>query len=396
MTPRLILHVGEPKCGSSALQTALSRLPDLPRADGGKLRYTVWNAAVGVSGLLTGEELRLSAMRSAYGYASWPNFRADDPDPPFLPAMEKLISKGDGRTIPIASCEGWISRHETFARHLARWGNPPVDVVAFLRPPLEWVNAAYWQWGVWHAPSLDAWIKRGNLPYSFGFDLEKWAAIPNVRLRIANSRPDVIKHFSRFYGVDLSHAEVSNASSSPALIGLLLRNRQFRPDGHNSSTEFVVQRWCPPVGGPKLWALGVRHVLALRGNSVRNRNALLNVLDVKTRVEIEADPRWMEEKPYHPAILAGPSCLDDRDELATLWTALRTGVERVSEAAGVAVPNLPELPAASASIEAWDASVLPALVALLDADRTLRQGVEGGTGLRSRALRLLPRRLRPV
>ena len=58
---RAILHVGAPKCGSSALQTALSAHPALTGADGRRHVYL----AARISGVISdGEPVRMRFMQS--------------------------------------------------------------------------------------------------------------------------------------------------------------------------------------------------------------------------------------------------------------------------------------------------------------------------------------------
>ena len=69
--------------------------------------------------------------------------------------------------------------------------------MAFLRPVLDWVNAAYWQWGIWVLPNIDQWLRRGNLNYTFADDLETWKAIPNVTLHVRRPQPDAVENDDR-------------------------------------------------------------------------------------------------------------------------------------------------------------------------------------------------------
>lgn len=392
--PHCILHIGAPKCGSSALQTALTMTPDLQDGAGRSYRYVSCHPVGRLWSLLYGAEVQLVGRGSRYGYASWPNLSRQDEPAPLFQALAKTLRTGrDQGHVPILSCEGWIDHPGAFATALAEMGHPPVDVVAYLRPPVEWVNAAYWQWGIWHTPNLDTWLARSNMPYRFGMQLEEWARIPNVRLRIGRSRPDVVGRFSDSYGLQLPSGPVSNSSASPALVGLLLRNRKFRPSGHESSVEFVVQRWCPPVTGQKLWAVRARHVQQLRPLVAENWEALQRVASEEELADLRRDARWLQEKPYHAAINAGPTDLEVRSELAGLYEGLVAGLAQASATAGMAVPTVPGCPAETTALESWDAALCLILEALLEADRRVREqrGKAQARGLRQRLICALPR-----
>ncbi|WP_226629344.1 hypothetical protein [Alloyangia pacifica] len=387
----LILHVGMPKAGSSALQTALSRTPDLTTASGQRLRYSALYQGGGRQSLLFGQQVVTAGRRSAYGYATWPNLWPGAVTETVFDNLRKVMEVGQQQGFaPIASCEGWISYPDLFAEHLARWGNPPVEVVAFLRPPVDWMNAAYWQWGVWNTSTLEAWMKRSNLPYAFGLDLERWAQIPNLRLRLGNARPDVVRKFAEFYECDLPSTASSNSSSPPALIGFLLRNREFRATGHAAATEFVIQRWCPPVTARKLWAVRPRHIRDLRETVEANREALRRIASAAQMQDILADARWTSEEPYLEDLRAGPSALSDRAELAALHAALLEGTRRACRTAEMAVPALPGCPSAAAPVTEWDAALRPLLEALLKADLAVRQAAGRSRSVWGRLRRGLP------
>jgi hypothetical protein len=371
--PQLILHVGAPKCGSTALQNALSLSPDLVNTRGQKLRYTAWRQMGRIGAALYGQDVVQAAQASAYGYVSWPNFRSDDPAVAVFARLDRVRRKGlDSGHIPIASCEGWISRAEVFAPHLARWGHPPVDVVALLRPVVEWNNSAFWQWGIWNVPSLDSWLTRGNLRYSFGRDLEAWSKIPNVRVRFAWAQPDAVAQFAQWYGVDLQPALTRNTSSSPPLVGVLMRHRRLRRGGHDAATEFVVQRWCPPVAGRKLWSVMARHVHQLRPVTQDTLNALRRVASDDQMRAICADRRWVEEERHHGKILKGVSPLNDHTQLAGLHASLAAGLERIAQVARQPAPAVPPCPDAQAELTEWDAVLVIMIDLLLEADRKLR------------------------
>jgi len=373
--PDLILHIGAPKCGSSALQTALSQHPDLLDTSGQKYRY------VGMVGggqtrqrSVYGEALTAAAAASPFQYLSWPNFmKGANPDPIFS-EMKAVLGAGRANDqTPILSNEGWINHPSLFAEKLKDWGYPKVDVVTFLRPVIDWVNAAYWQWGVWILPNMDAWMRRGGLQYTFTEDLRAWSEIPNVNVQIQGARPDSVKAFREIYGIKGLSGTVSNSSSSAALIGLLTRNREFRKSGHDAVTEFVVQRWCPALSHPAPWIVAARHVHALREINNKVIQDLRNLLSTDAQKALFADPKWLNEGAYHPRILGGPSNLRDITQAQDLCISLQLGCENVARALYHKELPIHSYSEASADLIEWDERSCVYLRRLLDLDRQFRQ-----------------------
>ena len=375
--PHLILHVGAPKCGSSALQTALSMTPDLHSADGTHYRYTVARSLAAGRWLVEqGAGLTQWARMSAYGYTSWPNLRRGADKAGVFTQLHQVMCKGRQQNhVPIVSCEGWINHPDSFAQALKDWGNPPVDVVIFLRPVVDWMNAAFWQWGRWHARDLDVWMARGNMSYSFADDIAAWSDIPNLRVIVRNQRPDVVAKFAEIYGLPLEGARQSNMASSPALIGFLLRNRHYRPSGHTAANEFIVQRWCPSIPSEKLWAVKAEHVRRLRKVNNRSLRIFKERLAPEDLEDLLVDPRWGSEKAYHNDLAKGVTRLNDRALCAPLYDAMCAGACAACKAAGLSAPVFPDPLGADAAVEEWDVIITTALETLLAADDTVRKQV---------------------
>ncbi|WP_022704467.1 hypothetical protein [Pseudorhodobacter ferrugineus] len=375
--PQLILHIGAPKCGSSALQAALTKMPDMTGQDGRRFRYVSTLVQGGTAAKvpfsltpLYGAALTHAGLQSPYGYTCCPNMADAQMVEKFTRTLRTAHANGKAQShIPILSNEGWIYRHANFAKMLELLGNPPVDVVTFLRPPVEWLNASYWQWGVWSAPSLNAWMTRANMTYSFGMDLVAWSQIPNVRLRVYPSKPDVVAHFAGLYGLPLTSGHDSNRSSPPALIGFLLRNRRFRPSAHQPATEFIFQRWCPKLAVRQPWAVGSAQVLGYRPIVRDNLAALRSILSPQDCDRLFEAPRWQAEKPYHEELLVGPTLLDDPTDLPALWDSLQAGIIRAGGAANRSMPPM------GAPLVQWDAALCGVMDQLIACDKRVRNGV---------------------
>ncbi len=365
--PRLILHVGAPKCGSSALQTALTRDPDLTDGMGRRFRYV--SALYPGNSLLYGAALQRDGIGSRFGYTSFPDIQSPMAKTILQAIGQTLQNGGADEHLPILSNEAWILRHAVFAEALAILGHPPVDVVAFLRPPLEWLNASFWQWGVWSTPNMTAWMDRAGMTYSFAADLEAWSRIPNVHIRVRPSKPDVVRHFAALYDLKLPCGSVSNLSSPPALIGFLLRNRRFRPDGHQSETEFIFQRWCPGLPGRSPWAVSAADLRRFRPLVARTIETLRRILPAEDCNRLFAEPRWLHEEAYHDELKAGMTPLGRLADLPLLLDSLQHGVAEAARIARISPPDTIPMPPPGAGLDTWDGTLAMAMDQLVHCDR---------------------------
>lgn len=373
-TPAIaILHIGAPKCGSSALQVALSAQPVLHGGNGRSYAYVARRRR----SVLQGRAVTMAAQASAYGYVNWPHMAPGEDAAAYWARLQSVLPRGPKcDTVPILSSEGWIEHGREFGAVSGLGQGAPVDAVAYVRPPLDWLNAAYWQWGVWqygawHNRNTEAWL--GQERYQLGRQIADWAAVPAVRLRVLDARRDAVAGFAAAFGVPLVPAGHVNTAAPPALIGFLLRNRRFRPTPHASGVEFVFNRWCRVPGNPRPWAFLPRFAEAVWPALQDEVSRLMDVLPEAEAEALLADPGWRSLGPYYARLKAGPSPLDDPLDMADLLVAVSAGLHKLACRLHLPVPDLPPMPSPRADAAAWDAAIAPALAALVDMDRQWRR-----------------------
>ena len=304
-----ILHVGAGKCGSSSLQACLSRTP-LIRGRDGRHAY----CAIGPEGqVLSGRALTRAALRSPFGFVASTDFRSHRDMPgSFLaaaPALRRILWTGRR---PILSCEGWNFRGPEFARHdLLRRMGLRARVVLFVRPPLDWLNSAWWQWPAWSRTHVDDWVGKNLFMVDWARQIEEWQAVPGVqRVDVHLATRDVVSCFYRLLGAPAPDSVRVNGSVPAAVLRFLQRNRQeFRPDPHSSQIEFVLSRRVDfGALDPAPWILPrplQASVLAAMAPSVAR---LATHLDPAEADELHADPRWHSAEAYadRPVEPVGP------------------------------------------------------------------------------------------
>ncbi|ASP23565.1 hypothetical protein ANTHELSMS3_04667 (plasmid) [Antarctobacter heliothermus] len=372
-SPAIILHVGAPTCGTRALQRALSAAP-LLTTDSGTLAYTVPRPRGGA--VLSGRALRTAAARDVRGRLGWPD--PEGAETGLFEQIDRVRRKPPGG-VPLASNPGWIGQADRFAEALPQWfteDSPPVEICAFARPPLDWLNAAYWEWGVWSGRGFGAWLAQMGMPYTLGAALSRWAALPGTDLKLGLT-DDVLTAFEGAYGTTLPRpARGTDGALPPALLGFLLRNRRYRADATDIAAEEVFRRWCHVEDAPRPWAVLPRHLSALREATGGDLDRLFALIPEAEAESLRArDPRWtVSADPYETLFLRGRAPLDDPEELAQLYRALVRGVGTVAEAAGKPVPPLQPVLATRASVHTWDVAVARALEHLVLLDTAQRRG----------------------
>lgn len=377
--PAIILHVGAPKCGARALQRALGAAAVVPVQGGKPIACTALQARGSGWTVLSGRALRTAAARDLAGGLGWP----DAEETALFDPLDRVRRKPPGG-VPLVSNPGWIGQADRFAEGLPHWfspGAPRVEVCAFARPPLDWLNAAYWEWGVWSGRGFGAWLAQMGMPYTLGAALTRWAALPGTELKLGLG-DDVLTAFDGAYGTSLPRpARGTDGALPPALLGFLLRNRRYRADAQDRTAEEVFRRWCHVEDAPRAWAVLPRHLGSLRAATLEDLDRLLSLVPEEAADRLRAgDPRWtVSAEPYEALFLRGRSPLDDPEELARLYRALVRGVGAAAKAAGKRVPPLQPVLATGASVHTWDVALAQALehLAALDADLRRRRWAFG-------------------
>lgn len=293
-----IIHIGAAKCGSSSLQAALSRTPVFKSEDGRPYSYV----AIDRFGRFhSGRSLVQSANSSPYGYMSCANLREDPAiSDAFLTARNKcqaIIRKG--RTL-IFSNEGWYYAAGVFKeKNILPEMGLEAKVIMFIRPPLDWVNSAWWQWGVWTNRSLERWVKNVFDEVKWDQHIESWMAVPGVSsVEVRLTTDSVVDQFFALLGAPAVKAQLVNSSLSPDLLRFFQRNREFRQGPHESRIEFVLNRWVTFSNAGSPWVLPAALQQKIIEEVRPHNERLLSLLAPAERDQVQYDPRWWSAQPY--------------------------------------------------------------------------------------------------
>lgn len=317
----MLLHIGAPKCGSSALQTALSQQPVIQPNDPSAPTYVYW-AYSGLSGLLEGRALQNVARNSPFGYANAdglgnPKGNAR-PIAALAAALQDIQHSATPGEIPILSAEPWIGHSGRFSKALNSIESPPsITAMAYVRPPATWANSAWWQWGAWIGSEQNEWLKGRSKPTSWASRLRNWpsvCAIKTVNAYMADR--DIVAHFYERLGAPLPKRKPVNSTLSHDLLQFLLRNRAFRPSAHTAQVEFVLARHVSFSGPKPPFALNREVLQYILDNTAAENDALKEFLSADELARMENNADWWHLEAYEERLTQAENMpSDDPDRL---------------------------------------------------------------------------------
>jgi hypothetical protein len=307
-----ILHVGADKCGSSSIQSFLSQQPMLKDEAGQCIQYLCLhrNELIGPKAIKEKLRCSISGYIASRGLA---DLRKMD-----IKARRKVRKHvRNCEHSLIFSCEGWLRSlaNEDNASFLYNLVCPPrsertLDIIAFVRPPVKWINSAWWQWGAWsRRTNFDDWLEgaiRRACWANYLKNYPKHSSMSNIL--VEPMRGDVVRQLHST--LNLSNAikfpPRSNVSLPTEALCLLLNHRHHRPNSRMSKTDFVLMK----ALGDNLsrytkspWVLQPTHVERIISGTRECNIELLDMMPDGHRAEIQNDPSWWDPSSYvnhHP------------------------------------------------------------------------------------------------
>lgn len=291
---RVILHIGAGKCGSSALQEYLSQSIDLKDSKNNKAVYGVLRPD---GTIITRKEVSELALKSVFQYASSPNLKnikGSDAAENSLKSLKTI----DADTL-ILSSEGWINDPEAAAERL-NWLKPyDVEIVTYVRPPVLWLNSAWWQWGAWSNVDFDRWINSSESMTYWSVYLKRWESLPfinktSVRLLPKNIVTDFLTltdlHESSTANSKLE--TVSNVSLPGSVLRVYQKYRELRPSPHESNIDFSLSRRLSGIKQSPDWVIDAEKIAAIIGNTKVHNEELKGYFDATQLASFTSDSRW--------------------------------------------------------------------------------------------------------
>jgi len=250
--PLLVLHIGGPKCGSSSLQTFLTRNPLLGKTGGGsKVEY--WKLEADENGTLIFQPVNKSnSVDTVRGvkYENSGSLEAQLEKNCIHEIFDDFVLNNSviENKVFVFSRERWSREFQSANLQSCKCTKKNFETIIYLhvRPQISLLSSAYLQWTLWSEnPTLNAafleitqfadWEIQAHNAYKLGADKV-----------LARHSKDIVADFCEVLGIDGSIAKKSinqriNSSLPLEAVALLIRNRELRRGPHDSEIDFILE-----------------------------------------------------------------------------------------------------------------------------------------------------------
>lgn len=308
-----IAHVGAGKCGSSALQSFLTAHSTLTGRSGRKFHY----GAITKGGFVPPEEMAGMLNRSINGYISSVGAGVIDQIPPA--AQERIVRTLRKFPSPlILSSEGWLlgmmrpGVNRTLIELLSARGARRVKMIAYVRPPVKWLNSAWWQWGAWKSGvSFPQWIQGALRSCMWNEPARAIAGTPEIaEFELRPVLGDVVAQFLESLGCDPpADGAVSNRSLPKEVLELYRHAPDLRPSPHVVNADFIALRAISQSEhrySSTPWVLGPAQISMILERTRESNLAMLELMSPEDKKAVLDDPAWWDAGAYANCVRTNP------------------------------------------------------------------------------------------
>lgn len=312
---KIVLHIGMPKCGSTSLQKYFCTPLFTEAAALKRIAYICIDKN---GGLLFGDELQKHSEFLIHGsivscsgrdISAFDRARKKE-------VLNKILLLNKNFDTVIISNEGYgINPDHLQDDCIFKNRKLDVTVLAYIRPQIEWLNSAWWQWGAWTNVPFNRWINL-NLRKANWFSLiekwkrKSWVKAVDVRLLTGN----IIEDISSYFGILSNDVSLNINKSLPAeVLRLYQLNRSLRPGPHSSEIDFIVSRHITDIYSPTPWVIPRRLLKKFLTFYEEQNLKLLAMLPKNMQDSMMQDKRWWSHEFYSSANVSRPTIKDLRN-----------------------------------------------------------------------------------
>ena len=296
MSKKIILHIGAGKCGSSALQTFLSHNPVLKTHDEKVVVYTVVNRD-GV--LYPPKTIKKQVRTSETNYCSSVLLRNCN-EATFKVNFRKSLARFNCDTL-VLSCEGWRNDAQYAAALLSELKDFDVTVIMYVRPPVEWINSAWWQWGAWTNTEFHNWKTHAIQDTKWVTSIKEWQHVSFLNRLIVRVLPeDIIIDFCQLLNINAEKISmvVANQSLPDTLLRVFQQRKSLRSDPYDSKIDATLSKRLKAKGNPA-WVLWPKTIESILAETKDANQELLAYFDEQTREAVLNSPEWWDSAHYN-------------------------------------------------------------------------------------------------
>jgi len=299
---KVVLHIGAGKCGSSALQEYLSKSVFHQTTAGETLAYGVLKAD---GDILTGATVTEQALSSMFQYRTSASFTAAKDDVFNLNLLESL--KTIDCDVLVLSFEGWIYEAAEAQLAIGNFGEIDAEVLVYVRPPAQWLNSAWWQWGAWSDKPFKSWLDEVLPQVVWEKYISSWSQLAFVNSMVVRLLPvNIVQDFCDNYAIDYraSEAVTSNVSLPGTVQRFLQKYRELRPSPHVSRIEFSLARHLS--AGRSAWVIDAESLSGVIAATREPNRRLTQWLSEDQAESLATNRAWWEEGYYDDLPLESP------------------------------------------------------------------------------------------
>ena len=297
------IHIGAAKCGSSAIQAYFSQFPEGPCIDGETYTY----CCLDQDKVSMPRAIVASARQTLLGYVNSNIGKTISCGE--LQRMKDEASMIEGRLI--MSQETWMHdfvdpKFRYRVLDIAR-GNKgrAVHLVGFVRPPVTWINSAWWQWAAWaSAIDKDEWINDMINCVEWSNFYDKFQRDPDISsVTFMPIRENVVDQFAEVAMISRrAEMDIKANTALPAeVLEILLRSNRLRCHEDDCFPDFVALRalsGSPFRYTPPPWALTMSQIKRIIDGTRDSILSLLPNLSACDQACVAADPSWWDADYY--------------------------------------------------------------------------------------------------